>query len=59
MFALHMAGLLVEPSGAAAVAAVMLNRIPDATNKTVVALVTGSNVTGEELQKLKSYKSDR
>jgi len=38
------AKLVVEPSGAAAVAALMYGRIPVAPGESVVALVTGGNV---------------
>ena len=38
------AKLVVEPSGAAAVAALMCGRIPLAAGQRVVAVVTGGNV---------------
>ena len=44
-------GLVVEPSGAAAVAAVLSNKVPDIEGKKVVAFITGGNVTPEELTK--------
>ncbi|XP_069485335.1 L-threonine ammonia-lyase-like [Ambystoma mexicanum] len=46
---LYRAGLVVEPSGAAAFAAVLKNKIPDLDNKTVIVVLTGGNVSPEEL----------
>lgn len=46
---LYRAGFVVEPSGAAAYAAVLKNKIPDITGKTVVVLLTGGNISPEEL----------
>lgn len=44
------AGLVVEPSGAAAFAALQSNKIPDVLpGSNVVVMVTGGNVTPEEL----------
>ena len=44
------AGLVVEPSGAAAFAALQANKIPDLLpGSNVVVMVTGGNVTPEEL----------
>lgn len=44
------AGLVVEPSGAAAFAALQANKIPDLSpGSNVVVMVTGGNVTPEEL----------
>ncbi|XP_065066648.1 probable serine racemase [Rhopilema esculentum] len=48
---LYKVGLVVEPSGAAAVAAVLSNKVPDIEGKKVVAFITGGNVTPEELTK--------
>ncbi|XP_058949463.2 L-threonine ammonia-lyase isoform X1 [Pocillopora verrucosa] len=46
----YQAGLVVEPSGAAAFAALQANKIPDLSEgSNVVAIVTGGNVTPEEL----------
>eukprot|EP00112_Aurelia_sp_Birch-Aquarium-sp1_P003785 Seg1427.3 transcript_id=Seg1427.3/GoldUCD/mRNA.D3Y31 product="putative serine racemase" protein_id=Seg1427.3/GoldUCD/D3Y31 len=42
-------GLVVEPSGAAAVAAVLSNKVPDIEGKKVVAFITGGNVSPSEL----------
>ena len=51
-------GLVVEPSGVAALAAVLTGKLaekePDLENKTVVAVVTGGNITPEELQSIVS-----
>lgn len=52
MWKLYNAGLLVEPSGAAALAALLYGKIPDVAGKTVVVVISGSNVTPEELVKL-------
>ena len=49
---LYKIGLVVEPSGAAAFAAIMARKVPDADSKRVVAFITGGNVTPEELSKL-------
>ena len=47
------AGLVVEPSGAAAFAALQANKIPDVMpGSNVVVLVTGGNITPEELYNL-------
>ena len=43
-------GLVVEPSGAASVAAVLSKKVPDIAGKKVVAFVTGGNVSPHELQ---------
>ena len=43
-------GLVVEPSGAAAFAALQSNKIPDLSCEScVVVIVTGGNITPEEL----------
>lgn len=42
-------GLVAEPSGCAALAAILNNQIPDVAGKRVVAVVTGSNVTLSEM----------
>lgn len=42
-------GLVVEPSGCAAMAALVNGRIPDVAGKKVVVFVTGGNVTPEEM----------
>ena len=50
MKTLFHAGLVVEPSGAAAFAALQTNKIPDLSpGSNVVVMVTGGNVTPEEL----------
>ena len=41
--------LLVEPSGAAAFSALMHGKVPDVKGKTVVVVITGGNVSPEEL----------
>ena len=44
------AGLVVEPSGAAAFAALQANKIPNVMPESnVVVMVTGGNITPEEL----------
>lgn len=43
------AKLLVEPAGAAAVAALLAGRIPVSEGETVVAVLSGGNVSAEEL----------
>ena len=48
-FLLTRAKLVVEPSGAAAVAALMYGRLPVDSGRTVVALVTGGNVDDDLL----------
>ena len=47
---LYEMGLVVEPSGAAAVAAVLCEKVPDIAGKNVVAFITGGNVSPQELQ---------
>ncbi|XP_072025699.1 L-threonine dehydratase catabolic TdcB-like [Amphiura filiformis] len=49
---LYKAGLVVEPSGAAAFAALRSSKIPDVKGKRVVAVITGGNVTPQELTQL-------
>ncbi len=49
MFLLHRHGLLVEPSGAAAFAALLHRKLPLAPGSKVVVVVTGGNVTPEEI----------
>ncbi len=49
MFVLYRAGLVVEPSGAAAFAALYFNKVPNSHNKKVVVVITGGNVTPQEL----------
>lgn len=44
-------GLVVEPSGAAAFAALLHNKVPDTTNKTVIVYLTGGNISPEDLTK--------
>lgn len=51
MKTLYNLGLVVEPSGAAAFAALQSNKIPDVEGKRVVVMVTGGNVTMEDLVK--------
>ncbi|XP_066283981.1 L-threonine ammonia-lyase-like isoform X2 [Branchiostoma lanceolatum] len=45
-------GLVVEPSGAAAFTALMFGKIPDVKGKKVVVVITGGNVTTQELSKI-------
>ncbi|XP_035257281.1 L-threonine ammonia-lyase isoform X2 [Anguilla anguilla] len=46
---LYRSGFLVEPSGAAAFAAVANDRIPDIAGKTVVLILSGGNIGKDEL----------
>lgn len=46
---LYRAGLVVEPSGAAAFAAVTNNKIPDINGKNVVVILSGGNIGKDEL----------
>jgi len=52
MFVLHKRGLMVEPSGAAAFAALCTGRLGNVTGKKVVVVITGGNLTPLELCKL-------
>merc|ERR1712080_226381 len=47
---LYRIGLVVEPSGAAAFAALLSNKIPDAKEKDIVVFLTGSNIPLSDLQ---------
>ncbi|KAM4711686.1 L-threonine ammonia-lyase-like isoform 2-T2 [Anableps anableps] len=47
--ALYRAGLVVEPSGSAAFAALVNNKIPDLEGKNVVCILSGGNVGKDEL----------
>ncbi|XP_065838613.1 L-threonine ammonia-lyase-like [Oscarella lobularis] len=53
------AGLVAEPSGAAAVAAILSGKIPNIDNCKVVAVVTGGNVTPKELADLVPEKLEK
>ncbi|MED6248543.1 hypothetical protein ATANTOWER_001755 [Ataeniobius toweri] len=46
---LYRAGLVVEPSGSAAFAALVNNKIPDLEGKNVVCILSGGNVGKDEL----------
>lgn len=46
---LYKAGLVVEPSGTAAFAAIVNNRIPDIDDKNVVVILSGGNIGKDEL----------
>lgn len=46
---LYTAGLVVEPSGTAAFAAIVNNRIPDIDDKNVVVILSGGNIGRDEL----------
>ncbi|XP_033845815.1 L-threonine dehydratase catabolic TdcB [Periophthalmus magnuspinnatus] len=46
---LYRAGLVVEPSGSAAFAAVVHNKIPDLEGKKVVCILSGGNIGKDEL----------
>ncbi|ELU11896.1 hypothetical protein CAPTEDRAFT_152146 [Capitella teleta] len=54
MFQLFERGIVAEPSGAAGYAALLFGKIPDVAGKNVVVMVTGGNVSPEELTQLKS-----
>ena len=47
-------GLVVEPSGAAGMAALLAGRVANVSSKRVVIVLTGSNVSPKELDKLVS-----
>ncbi|TSK13167.1 putative serine racemase [Bagarius yarrelli] len=47
--ALYTAGLVVEPSGSAAFAALVNDKIPDITDKNVVIILSGGNIGKDEL----------
>ncbi|KAJ1161463.1 hypothetical protein NDU88_001948 [Pleurodeles waltl] len=49
MSVLYRAGLVVEPSGSAAFAAVLKNKMPDISAKTVIVVLSGGNISPEEL----------
>lgn len=46
---LYRAGLLVEPSGSAAFAAIANDRIPDIAGRNVVVILSGGNIGKDEL----------
>ncbi|XP_030845396.1 uncharacterized protein LOC115925516 [Strongylocentrotus purpuratus] len=46
---LYHAGLVVEPAGAAAFGAVLFGKVPDIEGKKVVVVITGGNVSPQEL----------
>lgn len=49
---LYHAGLVVEASGSAAMAAMLFGKIPNVNGKNVVIVITGGNVTPDEMVKL-------
>ncbi|KAL3852758.1 hypothetical protein ACJMK2_016375 [Sinanodonta woodiana] len=49
---LYYAGLVVEPAGSAAMTAVFMNRIPDISEKKVVVVISGGNISPQELAQL-------
>ena len=49
MFVLYNGGLVVEPSGAAAFSALYHGKVPDVDGKNIVVVITGGNVTPQEL----------
>ena len=51
MKTLYEVGLVVEPSGAAAMAALLSGKVGHISDKRVVVFVTGGNVSSEELEK--------
>lgn len=46
---LYSSGLVVEPSGSAAFAAIVNNKIPDLQGKNVVCILSGGNIGKDEL----------
>uniref|UniRef100_A0A8C6KBL8 L-serine deaminase n=1 Tax=Nothobranchius furzeri TaxID=105023 RepID=A0A8C6KBL8_NOTFU len=46
---LYRAGLVVEPSGSAAFAALVTNKIPNLEGKNVVCILSGGNIGKDEL----------
>lgn len=46
---LYRSGLVVEPSGSAAFAAIISNKIPDLEGKQVVCILSGGNIGKDEL----------
>lgn len=46
---LYRSGLVVEPSGSAAFAAIISNKIPDLDGKQVVCILSGGNIGKDEL----------
>lgn len=49
---LYRHGLVVEPSGAAGYAALAFGKVPEVKGKKIVIVITGGNVTPEELQQI-------
>lgn len=52
MHALFARGIKAEPSGCAAMAALMNQRVPDVEGKDVLVMITGGNASPEELCQL-------
>lgn len=46
---LYKSGLVVEPSGSAAFAAIVSNKIPDLEGKNVVCILSGGNIGKDEV----------
>lgn len=46
---LYRCGLVVEPSGSAAFAAIVSNKIPELEGKNVVCILSGGNIGKDEL----------
>ncbi|KAM6962322.1 L-threonine ammonia-lyase-like [Tautogolabrus adspersus] len=46
---LYASGLVVEPSGSAAIAAILNNKIPDLEGKNIVCIISGGNIGKDEL----------
>ena len=49
MYKFYQRGLVVEPSGCAAMAALLNGHVPDVEGKKIVVFVTGGNVTPSEM----------
>uniref|UniRef100_A0A4W6E4Q2 Tryptophan synthase beta chain-like PALP domain-containing protein n=1 Tax=Lates calcarifer TaxID=8187 RepID=A0A4W6E4Q2_LATCA len=50
--ALYRSGLVVEPSGCAAFAAIVNNKIPELEGKNIVCILSGGNIGKDELSSL-------
>ncbi|KAK7102030.1 L-threonine ammonia-lyase-like [Littorina saxatilis] len=57
MHALFARGIKAEPSGCAAMAAILNQRVPDVEGKDVLVVITGGNVSAEELCMLLPLKT--
>lgn len=53
---LYKSGLVVEPSGSAAFAAIVSNNIPDLEGKNVVCILSGGNIGKDEVSNFSDWK---